>query len=430
MNRRQFIKAAGAGIVGTIAGVPYVKSDDGFGGEVITADPIYRGGPATISDGKIIQPRHEIPLFRETDVMVVGGGCAGVMAAISARRTGAKVTLVERYGFCGGLWTGGLVLIVLAMYAKDVKCLRGIGDELLQKISDLKHGIINYKPGGGATPDPEAVKYMMNEMLREAGVDILYHAWATNAIMDGNTIRGAVFESKSGKKAITAKVVVDTTGDGDIFGAAGAEHTRHLYKIGLVHRRGNVQKDQKLGSETPVGNVKWVNLTGDQGDGLDIETLSRMEVDYRHKIWQDIMNIQQRPGHEEFFLLETAPQIGVRATRTLKGLYEFNFEDFLSKKKFDDVIGVGGIYALCKEPCQMTYGMLVPVRVDNLLTAGRCVSSDTKMLNYARVIAPCMITGHAAGAAAALAVQDKCSPRNVDIKKLQALLQAQGAYLG
>jgi len=429
MKRRDFLRSIGMSVAGAVA-APRLLRANGFGGQVVTTNRIYRGGAAIIENGKVIQPRHEIPVLRDTDVVVVGGGCAGVMAAVSARRAGVKVTLIERYGYCGGLWTGGLVLIVLGMYAGEIKCLQGIGDELMARLAAMKPGVLNYTPGHDATPDPEAVKYLMNEMLREAGVDVLYNSWADNAIVDGNTIKGVVIDGKSGCKAIRAKMVVDATGDGDIFGAAGAEHTRHIYKIGLVHRRGNIKPDQKLGSRTPVSNVRWVNMRGEVGDGLDIETLSRMEMDYRHKIWQDILSIQQQAGCENAFVLETAPQMGVRATRTLAGMHELVYEDYRDRRKFKDVIGVGGRYALVKRPCPLPYRILVPVKLDNLLAAGRCVSADTRMLGYTRVIVPCLLTGHAAGAAAALAVQHKCSPRNNDIKKLQDLLQKQGAYLG
>ncbi len=430
MNRRDFLKLMGVGGAGAFAVVPFARADDGFGGKVIEASRIYQGGPAMVEGGKVIQPRHEVPVLRDTDVLVVGGGCAGVMAAISARRAGARVTLVERYGYCGGLWTGGLVLIVLGMYAGDVKCLRGIGDELMKRLAETKPGVLNYTPGRDATPDPEAVKYLMNEMLREAGVDVLYHAWANNAIMDGPTVKGVVFQSKSGCKAVTAKVVIDATGDGDIFGAAGAAHTRHLYKIGLVHRRGNIPQGKKLGGATPIPNVRWVNMRGRVGDGLNIETLSKMEMDYRQKIWEDILKIQQDADCEGVFVLETAPQIGVRATRTLAGTHELTYADYRDEKKFKDVIGVGGRYSTVKGECPMPYGILVPEKVDNLLTAGRCVSADSTMVGYTRIIVPCLLTGHAAGAAAGLAVADKCSPRNNDVHKLQELLRKQGAYLG
>ncbi|MFO7975084.1 MAG: FAD-dependent oxidoreductase, partial [Candidatus Hydrogenedentota bacterium] len=141
--------------------------------------------------------------------------------------------------------------------------------------------------------------------------------------------------------------------------------------------------------------------------------------------------IQETPGYENVFLLDVASQIGVRASRTLVGTEELRLEDTLNKKTYPDVIGIGGTYSFLKGlPCPIPYGTLVPQRVDNLLAAGRCVAADNTMLNYTRLIAPCMLTGQAAGAAAALAVQENSTPRKVNVTKLQGLLKKQGAYLG
>jgi ribulose 1,5-bisphosphate synthetase/thiazole synthase len=417
------------------------------GSKVVEADKIYRSGSAIIEDGKVIRPRHEIPVMSETDVLVVGGGCAGVIAALAAARTGVKTTLVERYGCFGGLWTGGLVLIVLATHSKTGrglnKCVRGIGDELLDRLLDIKGGIINQAPGKrDPTSDPEATKYVMAEMLREAGVEMLLNSWVTNAIMDGNTIRGVVFESKAGCHAITSKVVVDASGDGDVFGAAGAEHVRHVHRIGLVHRLGNVdrvdlskvadkKKAPRTACNTPIPSVRWVNMQGPQGDCLDVRTLTQCELDGRRAIWRKLKAIQETPGHEQVFLLDTASQLGIRASRTLTGMAESKVDETLKDKKYRDVVAVGGGYEFVGDrACQIPYGALVPVKLDGLLAAGRCVAADNLMLNYTRLIGPCLVTGHAAGAAAALALDCRCRPRDVDVPQLQALLKRQGAYLG
>jgi len=444
MNRREFMRALGAGTI--TLGTGRVWADAVYrGSKIIQAEPIDRGGPVVIEDGKIIQPRREIPLMCDTNVLVVGGGCAGVIAALSAARTGASVTLVERYGCFGGLWTAGQVLIVLATHAKQktglTKCIRGIGDELLERLTQIKYGIVNQAPGKrDPTSDPEATKYIMAKMLREAKVNILLHGWATNAIMDGNTAKGVIFESKSGCHAVTAKVVVDATGDGDIYGAAGAAHVRHIHRIGLVHRRGNTDrirqegnpgKSRRVGAVTPIPSVKWVNMQGPAGDCLDIKTLTQCDLDGREAIWRNLKTLQEKPGHEQIFLVDTASQLGVRASRTLTGLHELKLQDAKEGKAYPDVVAVGGGYAFIGEvPCQIPYGCLVPQKVDGLLTAGRCVAADNMMLNYTRLIGPCLVTGHAAGAAAGLAVDAKCQPRNVDVRKLQDLLTQQGAYLG
>ncbi len=442
--RRDFIKAFGLGSLAALGMGRAARGDQIYNGSAIAdkAKPISRGGTVVIENGKVIQPRREIPVLRETDVLVVGGGTAGVVAALAASRTGVRVTLVERYGCFGGLWTAGLVLPVLATHIPSkegrVKMVQGIGDELLYRIDKLKFGSIHHGPDAqrDAITDPEATKYMMAKMLREEGVDILLNSWVTNAIMDGDAVKGVIFESKSGCLAIEAKVVVDGTGDGDVFDAAGAESVPHIHRIGLVHRLGNVPdgkngKGLKLGGETPIPGVRWVNMQGPQGDCLDVETLTRMELDNREAIWASLKKIQETPGFENVFLLDVASQLGVRASRTLVGLEELRLDDWQKKKTYPDVVAIGGCYKfLPGRRVEIPYGTLVPKKVDNLLATGRCVAADNMMLNYTRLIAPCLITGQAAGAAAALAVGEKCKPRDVAVPKLRELLKKQGTYLG
>ncbi len=447
LSRRSFLRKIALASA-TALGGGVIRADQIYeGSKIVEAERVYRSGPAIIVDGKVIQPRHEVPVLCETDVLVVGGGCAGVISALAAARTGAKVTLVERYGCFGGLWTAGLVLVVLATHVETEqglkKCIRGIGDELLDRLLKIKGGIINQGRGmRDPTSDPEATKYVMAEMLREAGVEILLNSWVTNAVMEGNSIEGILFESKAGCHAVRAKVVVDASGDGDVFGAAGAEHVRHIHRIGLVHRLGNIDRiaarkpgEKKnlpnLSSNTPLPSVRWFNMQGPQGDCLNIRTLTQCELDGRRAVWEKLKKIQQTPGREQVFMLDTASQLGIRASRTLTGLHEVTFEETVANKKYDDVVAVGGAYKFVGErACQIPYRALVPARVDNLLATGRCVAADNLMLNYTRLIGPCLVTGHAAGTAAALAVDSKCRPRDVDVPKLQRLLKEQGAYLG
>ena len=401
--------------------------------------------PATIVGGKVIQPERPLKVAQETDVLVVGGGPAGFAAAVAAARTGAKTTLVERYGYLGGLWTGGIVLVVISTHATEneqrVQVVRGIGDDLFQRLAKVDGAIVNYSPDKwNPTTDPEATKFMMDEMVCEAGVKMFFHSWVADVVMDGNAIRGVVFESKSGRQAILAKVVVDTTGDGDVFAAAGAGHEQWLHGIGLVHRLGNVDRAdmeelkengvRSLGAVEPHRSVKWVNLQGPSANGLDVNELTRLELEHRRKIWEHIQKLGKTSGGESLFLLQVAPQLGVRTTRLLAGVKKLTFEEFKEGRKFPDTIAVGGAQNAKHRGWPIPYRSLVPQKLDNLLTAGRSICVEEKIIEDMRLIGACLTTGHAAGAAAALAVKDRCRPRDVDIPKLQKLLASQGAYLG
>ena len=451
MNRRDCLRAlglsgltAGLGLAATQpARAQGVGESSGFQSSVIDARKIQDARlAATIVDGKVIQPQRELPILHQTDVLVVGGGSAGVVAAIAAKRAGASVTLVERYGHFGGLWTGGLVVLILGHIVKGGKQVcQGIGEEMMRRMDKLDGAIINRRPGVNPTVDAEAAKYVMVEMIEEAGIDVFLHCWGVDAIVTGNTVRGVVFESKSGRQAILAKMVVDATGDGDLFAAAGAEFEHRSHNVGLVSRIGNLDRvdaekaketprPRRLGSATPAPGVNWVNLTGPEVDGLDLATLTRMEMNHRKFIWNNVQRTRQTPGYEKVYLVETAPQIGVRITRVLNGLNRVRLSDLKAATKFPDVVGVGGASNATHGEWQIPYGALVPTTVDNVLASGRCISMDMGMADLVRLIPNCFVTGHAAGVAAAVAVQDNCRPRDVDIAKVQKILRQQEAYLG
>lgn len=398
--------------------------------------------PASVVDGKVIQPQRELPVLHKTDVLVVGGGPAGVAAAISAKRAGANVAIVERYGHFGGQWTGGLVLLVIGHIVKGNKQVcQGIGEEMMQRLDKIEGGIIGRRPGSNPTVDAEALKYVMLDMLVQAGVKIFLHCWGVDAIMEGPTVQGAIFESKAGRQAILAKAVVDATGDGDLLGAAGVECEYRKYQIGLVSRIGNVDKvdaqkakqgprPRNLGAPTPVAGVNWVNLRGPDADGLDVEDLTRLEINHRRFIWQSVQKIRQVPGYEKVYLMETAPQLGVRITRVLAGLSRITRKGLTEGTRYPDTVAVGGACNCEHGEWQVRYGCLVPKKIENILAAGRCISFEPQMTDLVRLIPNCFASGHAAGAAAAVAVQDGCRVRDVDVAKVQRLLKQQEAYLG
>lgn len=453
MSRRELLRTLSAAGLGSAFATRAIADAAGdapaAGGKVKELTPMTPNGralyPARLVDGKVIQPERPLPIFAETDVLVVGGGPAGFAAAVAAARAGAKTTLMERYGYFGGLWSGGIVLVVISTHAKEngekIKVMRGIGDELCERLTKIDGAIINQAPGKhNPTTDPEATKFMMDEMIAEAGVNVVLHSWATDVVMEGNAVRGVVFESKSGRQALLAKVVVDATGDGDIFAAGGAAFEQRLHAIGLVHRMGNVDRAEldklktagfkSLGSLEPLSSVRWINLRGPSTDGLDVKELSRLEMEHRRSIWKRIQTLRNTPGGEKLFLLQTAPQLGVRTTRLLTGVTQLTAADAKAGKKCADVIGVGGAQGANHVGWPIPYGSLVPQKLDGVIAAGRCISCDTKWVEDMRLIAACLITGHAAGAAAAVAVQSRCQPRNVDVAKVQDILRKQNAFLG
>ena len=401
--------------------------------------------PAALSGGKVVQPERPLSVIHETDVLVIGGGPAGFAAAVSAARTGVKVAIVERYGCFGGQWTGGMVLPILSTHAKPggkmTKVLRGIGDEILQRLAKVEGGVVGYgedKPNPSS--DPEATMYMIDEMVVEAGVKVYFHCWVADVIMEGPVVRGVVIESKAGRQALVGKVVIDATGDGDVFAAAGADFEMRLHAVGLVHRLGNIDRIDKakmkdaakpvVGGKTPIPSVNWVNMRGPVVNCLDVAELSRLQLEERRAIWTRTQKLRAREGAEQVYLLNTASQIGVRCSRLLVGMQQLTYKDSLDGKKFADVVGVGGMTDAVPAGWPIPYGTMVPKKLDGLLAAGRCISVDEKLIEGMRLIAPCLVTGHAAGAAAAVAVQTKCQPRNVEIAKVQKLLTEQGAYLG
>ncbi len=420
-----------------------VIGESGFQSSVIAANKVQENlSNAVLIDGKVIQPQRQLSVLSRTDVLVVGGGSAGITAAIAASRAGAKVTVVERYGHFGGLWTGGLVLVILGHIAKGPKQVcQGIGEEMMRRLDKMNGAIINRSPGSNPTVDAEAVKYLMVEMVEEAGIQVFLHCWGVDAIMQGDSIRGAVFESKSGRQAILAKVVIDATGDGDIFAAAGAQFEHRSHNVGLVSRIGNLdrvdktktldtEKPKRLGSVTPIPGVNWCNLTGPEVDGLDLATLTRMEMNHRKYIWRKMQKIRNVPGYDKVYLMETAPQLGVRITRILNGLKTVKVDDIKNSTQYPDVIGVGGASNAEHAEWQIPYGALIPQKIDNVIAAGRCIDCDLRMADLVRLIPNCFVTGHAAGVAAAVAVRDRCKPRDADISKIQKILRQQEAYLG
>ena len=413
-------------------------------------------GPACeIADGRIVFPAREVPVIHKTDVVVVGGGSAGFSAAVAAARTGAKVALVEKTGSLGGLFTNGMVLIVLATSRKEANgswtfVTRGICKEFADRAVALGPRVARGKADGTSnwqpTIDPEGAKYLMDRMVEEAKVEMFFHAEGISVVRDGNRVTGVVFHTKQGLQAVCAKVVVDCTGDGDVAFAAGAPYRQITHAIGFAVRLGNVDRitAKRPPKEPGIGfdgcpnlwplrgneanrSTLWRGRLGPTGNGLSVHDLTKAEIAHRKYWWEFVSEMQRTPGWEEVYLASTCSQIGPRATRLIETDLIVDRSLLAREKAFADVIGWGGQDGPCPA-MPIPYRSLLPRGVDNILCAGRMLGAPDTVDSF-RLIGPCFVTGQAAGTAAALASKCGVAPRELGVKLLQRTLEDQDVCL-
>jgi hypothetical protein len=446
-----------------------------------------RGERGRTHIGTVREPGRGIPLYRECDVLVVGGGPSGTAAAVSAARMGADVILLERYNHLGGLSTGGLVIWIDRMTDWDGKhVIRGFAEEILDRLprdaiagparelwgsrdparaahwsqrTSAHHGIVTWAP----TIDPERLKLQSQEVVLESGARLAFHAWAAMPLMEEGKVRGAIFESKAGRQAIRAKVVVDGTGDGDLFARAGAAFESDIEAADIHHCMntawlfGGVDMNRwiefKAGSpeqftqfmargrekmgvcERPF--VSWRNdialYMGPRQSGfsaLDVDDQTEVEI-RSHRLMAAHLDYYKAnaPGFENAFLMLSAPQLGVRHARRLTGVRKMLRAHWPTAQVFDDEIGVTPSVSPKFPNISIPYGALVPEKLDGLIACGRHIACDPNSHGFMREIPQCWITGQAAGAAAAIAANRGLAPRAVDVLELQSALERQGVFL-
>ena len=438
--------AAGARRVGLPKGCIGDPKQPWFGQHVFPLPHTIEDGPSCFrKDGKVMRPAAEIPVFHQADVVVVGGGPAGFAAAVSAARTGAKVALVERYGALGGLFTNGMVLKLMCTSAKGPDgrfrfVAKGVCEDFVRRAEALNATVpaLTARKDEAAywepEIDPEAAKYLMDQMCDEAGVETFFHAWGVDVVQDGDCVEGIVFESKQGPQAILARQVVDCTGDGDIFFRAGAGYRQVTHAIGSVAQIGNVDRVPPGAPARPnwptrsngvTPSVWWGIGPGHAQNGLDVRDLTAAEKAAR-KYWvEHLAEMRKDPNWKETFIVNVCSQIGVRATRLLDAELVLDQPSIVRQNRFADAVGLLGARAMYPD-FQVPYRALLPKRVDNLLAAGRCLGAPDSLETF-RLIAPCFVTGQAAGTAAALAARLGVTPRRLDVKLLQKTLVEQGA---
>ncbi len=444
MDRRDFIKTAATGAMG-LAVCPELAAQDMVAGVVLPGDFSSDGRRGNVSNGAekhvtvsgyVREPSHKIPVAASADVVVVGGGPAGVAAAVCAARQGASVILVEKSNFLGGLWTGGLVLPVLAIYGKGKKeawekAVGGFCSEICDRLFATGGAFGQRDP----VVEPEETKYLLDKTIMEAGVKIVYNATAAGVIMSGNRIDSVLIDCSTGRLALKCKFAIDSSGDGCLFNFAGDPHEDRLYHMSTSFRVTGTTSG-KAGAPTPIENMKFRTVgTRQVMDGLDIFKVSELQQKHRLEIWDLVQNLKKDPDCKDAYLMEVAPVIGVRVTRVLDSLLNVTLENSMEWTTYPDVIGMAGvcdpfdykgrrIERKDRPIWQIPYRALVPKETQNLLVCGRCFGYDQGITWDAREISTCMVTGQAAGTAAAMASAAHCAAKEVDINKLQSILRA------
>jgi ribulose 1,5-bisphosphate synthetase/thiazole synthase len=432
-------------------------------------------------------PAQDLSTSSEVDVVVAGGGPAGFSAAIAAARTGARTALVEQAPFLGGTATGAMVASFMGFYWRDVLVVGGIPTEVTERLVDAG-GATGFTPyvlaEASENPvrtrtfpfDPEVLKTVLDDMVVEAGVQVRLHRQVVAPVLQGSTVRGLLTHGRYASEVIPARVVVDATADAVVargagcatenaaedrrqrqpmtmmarlsqvdtarFRGLGREEKRRLARLG-VH---NGELGQQLLSlvSAPHGTDAFILMTRVSGfDGADADDLTWAEIAGRRQVRSVIGFLRREvPGFERAHLSAIAPWIGVRETWRVLGEHVLTEDDVLEGHHFADAVaqaggpldvhdhtGPGLTLTEPPAPFSVPYRSLVPLGVDGLLVAGRCLSATRTAMGAVRHMGTAMATGHAAGTAAALAAELDLTPRHLPPDQLRTRLRAQGALV-
>jgi hypothetical protein len=440
----------------------------------------------------ITEPARKIPLYGEYEVAVLGGGPAGIAAAAAAARAGRRTLLIERYGFLGGMGTAAGVTNFCGLHANVFgemhRVVQGIATDLLGRIDRL---------GGLNAPhlifgkilaqayDTAAYKIAADDLLQSHKVDILFHALGAGVVMpDERRINALLVETKAGRRAVTADIFIDCSGDGDLAAWAGAafevgDNNGSMLYPSMMFRLNGIdpekageawrtipelmEKAEAAGTHRfprkaaivrpQRSQIEWrVNFTqlarddGTAINGLEPDDLTRGEIEGRRQAVDAFNFLRTVPGFEKSYIVDLPPQLGIRETRRIIGGHMLSGEDVLGCASFEDSIGVNGwpmeihvagdvVFKFPPIPQsrgfnELPYRMLTPEGIDNLLVAGRCASMTHDGQSAARVSGACLAMGEAAGSAAALALSGNTRARDIAIEKLQSQLKQHGAFLG
>lgn len=441
----------------------------------------------------IQEPSRSIPVVAEADVVVLGGGPAGIAAATAAARSGASTLLLERYGFLGGMGTAAMVTNFCGLHAgangKISQVVHGVADDVLARLAALdglsEPHVVSGPDGlvtGAQAYDTAAFKEVADDLVKSAGADIRFHTFACGALAENGRIEALLIETKSGRGAVLGRTFIDCSGDADLahwagaptatggddgfmayptmmFRIAGVDDKRAMDEarprlrelIAEANASGRYRLPRKAGIMRPQphagewrANLTQISRDGAPINGADADDLSFGEVEGRRQAREYFRFLKEyAPGFENAYMLETPPQLGIRETRRIVGDVQLSGDDVLSCRDFDDAIGVNGWPLETHEfgdvawrfipgrgYCQIPFSTTLPREIDNLLVAGRCASTTQDGQASLRVSGPCFAMGQAAGTAAAMALKADTTPRDLPIRDLQRQLQSDGVFLG